>query len=1031
MKRNFLFRLMVLLSFITLNTAALFAQEPVKGVVKDSAGEPMVGVSVVLKSNYGVGTVTSIDGSYALNAGAQDVLVFSYMGMTTQEVKVNGRTHIDVVMKEDASALEEIVVVGYGVQRKSDLTGAVASINAEETLKKMPASQVGDMLQGRVAGLNVVNSSGAAGSAPTMRVRGVNSIKADGGPLVVIDGFPGGNLNSVSPSDIKSIEILKDASSTAIYGSRGANGVILITTKSPSDNKVSVDYNGYMGIGVASDLPEIMPVGEFANMANEWNRTYYKKTLYSENQITNFINGYDTFDYMDAIVNDYSVSQSHDVSVKGSSDKMRFLLSAQYTHFEGIIGISRSDNLNYRLKVDADLAKNLTVGANFSGRMNDATANGFSGAQSILTLAQEFPQTVLPYEILRDENGKPIYDANGYTIMDKNRPTQGTISNSSIYNPIGFIDEQKRNNNLNQTFNNWIQAYINWEVLPGLTLRNEQQLSISNQYVGTTSSDKSYQGSLKGKSSATYSDTNAWGWRMTTTMNYTKEFNEDHRINATIGVEQSLSNTLSLALEAEGMTTDKIGWKNMMLSELSKIKSQSVSRSTAISYFGRVNYVLKNRYMVTATIRRDGSSLLAYNNRWDTFPSFSAAWNIKEESFMDNVEALDQLKLRYGYGVSGNQAVAAYSAFSTYSATIDTAGTVYSLNIGNPNLRWEKTNQHNVGLDMSLWGGKVTLTADYYNKTTANAINTVILPDDMGRSSGLRNAATINNKGLEATIGIIPINTSEFFWKADLTLAHNEATIVELGDIESDYMELGTGWGNAFYRYYEGQPIGSIYGLKSLGVWTTEDFYNPELKADKISPKVRAGSYRYYDKDGNNIIDAEDYEIIGNGQPKFNWGLNNSLQWKNFDLNVFLIGYHGFDIYNYPAARLTSQLAPTPALADRWVAGSNEDAKIASFGPNRDAITSYEQVASSTFVEKGDFVKIKSVTLGYNFTDRALKSVGIDAARVYISAKNLATFTGYSGNDPEMAISNPLRPGLDAGVYPAQTSFILGVNLTF
>lgn len=1031
MKQQWTTRFATLLLAICTLTGSLFAQVNVGGVVKNSAGEPILGASVVLKSNYGVGTVTGLDGSYTITAKANDVLIFSYMGMATQEVNVANRTTIDVVLKEDAESLEEIVVVGYGVQRKSDLTGAVASINAEETLKKMPASQVGDMLQGRVAGLNIVNSSGAAGSAPTMRVRGVNSIKADGGPLVVIDGFPGGNLNSVSPSDIKSIEILKDASSTAIYGSRGANGVILITTKTPSDNKVSVDYNGYVNVGVASDLPEIMEVGEFANMANEWNRTFYKKTLYSQNQITNFVNGYDLFDYMGTIVNDYALSQSHDVSIKGSSEKMRYLFSAQYTHNEGIIGISQHDNLNYRLKIDSDLSKKVSIGANFSGRMYDSTTNGFSGSSSILTLAQEFPQTILPYETMKDENGNVMYDKNEQAILDYSKPTSGTISNSNMTNPMVFIDEQKRNNNLNQGFNNWIQAYLNWEVLPGLTFRNEQQLSISNSYVGTTSSELSYQGLLKGKSQATYSDTNSWGWRMTTTLNYTKEFNENHRINATIGAEQSLSNTLKLALSAEGMTSTQIGWKNLMLSELSKITEQSVSRSTAISYFGRVNYVLMNRYMVTATIRRDGSSLLAYQHRWDTFPSFSAAWNIKEESFMEDVEALDQLKLRYGYGVSGNQAVAAYSAFSTYNATIGSNGTVYSLEVGNPNLRWEKTSQHNLGLDLSLFGGRVTLNADYYDKTTANAINTVILPDDMGRSSGLRNAATINNKGFEATLGVIPVNTKDFFWKADLTLAHNEAVIVELGDIESDYMELGTGWGNAFYRYYEGQPIGSIYGLKSLGVWTTDDFYNPELEADKIFPKVRPGAYRYYDTDDNQIIDAEDYVIIGNGQPKFNWGLNNSLQWKNFDLNIFLIGYHGFDIYNYPAARLTSQLAPTPALADRWVQTTNEDAKIASFGPNRDAITSYEQVASSTFVEKGDFVKIKSITLGYNLTGDMLKKLGLSAARVYLSAKNLATFTGYSGNDPEMAISNPLRPGLDAGTYPAQTGFIFGVNLTF
>lgn len=999
--------------FFFLFTPFVYSQsrKQITGSVQDVQGNPLIGVSI-LETGTSNGTITDMNGTYSLNISSTNAtLRFSYIGYEEQLIKIQGRNVINVKMNEETSNLDEVVVVGYGVQRKSDLTGAISSINAAETLKKMPAAQVADLLQGRIAGLSIVNSSGAAGANPTLRVRGVNSIKADGGPLVVIDGFPGGNLSAINPADIKSIEVLKDASSTAIYGSRGANGVILITTKSPKEGKLSVDYNGYVVAGTPADKPSIMPVNEFARMANDWNQAYYGKDLYTERQITNFTNGYDTYDYMGNIINDYAISHSHDISIKGGNDKMSFLFSTQYIHNKGIAGHSTNDRWNYRLKVDANITKKLKFGANFYGMINSAAGNNFSGQYSLLTLAQQFPQTVLPY----DKEGNL---------------TQGTIDNTGIYNPIGFIDEQKRNNNEDMTFNNWLQAYISYEIIPGLTFRNEQQINIGNRFYGTTSSKQSMNGFLKGKSLATYYDANSWGWRMTNTLNYTKELNKNNRINATIGVEESLSRSYIMRQTAEGLTSESIGWKNMMLAETSKLEDNEVSKTTAISYFGRINYVLMSRYMATVTFRRDGSSLLSYDHRWDNFPSFSLAWNLKEESFLKNINSLDQLKLRYGYGVSGNQAVAAYSAYTQYNATIGNGQIAYTLVPGNPILKWEKTHQHNYGVDAAFLNGRISFTFDYYDKKTKDAINTVVLPADTGLSSGLRNAAEISNKGFEITLGITPLTTKDFYWKADISLAHNKAKIEKLGDIDSDFMEIGTGWGNSFYRYFVGEPIGAIYGLQSTGVWSTEEYNNPDIKKP-TSPTVRPGSYKYVDQDDSGTIDADDYVIIGNGQPKFNWGMNNSFTYKNFDLNIFLIGFHGFDIYNYPRARLTSSLSPFPELAERWIAGKNENAIIAGFGKDRDAITSPETVASSTFIEKGDFVKLKSITLGYNFSKGLLSKINLSAARVYFSIKNVCTITKYSGNDPELSISNPLRPGLDMGTYPSQREYLLGLNVSF
>ena len=999
--------------FFFLFTPFIYSQsrKQITGSVQDVLGNPLIGVSI-LETGTSNGTITDMNGAYSLNvSSANATLKFSYIGYEEQQIKIQGRNVINVKMNEETSNLDEVVVVGYGVQRKSDLTGAISSINAAETLKKMPAAQIADLLQGRIAGLSIVNSSGAAGATPTLRVRGVNSIKADGGPLVVIDGFPGGNLSAINPADIKSIEVLKDASSTAIYGSRGANGVILITTKSPKEGKLSVDYNGYVVAGTPANKPSIMPVNEFAHMANDWNQAYYGKDLYTERQIINFTNGYDTYDYIGNIINDYAISHSHDISIKGGNDKLSFLFSTQYIHNKGIAGHSTNDRWNYRLKVDANITKKLKFGANFYGMVNSAAGNNFSGQYSLLTLAQQFPQTVLPY----DKEGNL---------------TQGTIDNTGIYNPIGFIDEQKRNNNEDMTFNNWLQAYISYEIIPGLTFRNEQQVNMGNRFYGTTSSKQSMNGFLKGKSLATYYDANSWGWRMTNTLNYTKELNKNNRINATIGVEESISRSYTMKQTAEGLTSESIGWKNMMLAENSKLENNEVTKTTAISYFGRINYVLMSRYMATVTFRRDGSSLLSYDHRWDNFPSFSLAWNLKEESFLKNVNFLDQLKLRYGYGVSGNQAVAAYSAYTQYDATIGNGQIAYTLVPGNPILKWEKTHQHNYGIDAAFLNGRISFTFDYYDKKTKDAINTVVLPADTGLSSGLRNAAEISNKGFEITLGITPFTTKDFYWKADISLAHNKAKIEKLGDIDSDFMEIGTGWGNSFYRYFAGEPIGAIYGLQSTGVWSTEEYNNPNIKKP-TSPTVRPGSYKYVDQDDSGTIDADDYVIIGNGQPKFNWGMNNSFTYKNFDLNIFLIGFHGFDIYNYPRARLTSSLSPFHELAERWIAGKNENAIIAGFGKDRDAITSPETVASSTFVEKGDFVKLKSITLGYNFSKGLLSKINLSAARVYFSIKNVCTITKYSGNDPELSISNPLRPGLDMGTYPSQREYLLGLNVSF
>lgn len=996
-----------IVSFLLTQTTLAQSVSSIMGKVLDSTGESVIGASVLVKGTTS-GTITDIDGNFKLdNVPSNATLVVSYIGYQTQEIPVAGKKNFTVKLADDTQTLDEVVVVGYGVQRKSDLTGSVASVKGSDVIKSAPAADITSSLQGRLAGVSIVSSSGQPGSSSTIRVRGMNSIQADSGPLVVIDGFIGGSLNSLNPSDIASIEVLKDASATAIYGSRGANGVILVTTRNPEAGKVRVEYSGYVNFKTPYNLPDVMEPGDFARLANEYGAALMPAyevpyRFYSDEQIEAFDRGENVYDYVGNIFRDVAIENNHELSISGGSEKTKFLFSGSYNNNQGTAKSSSADTYNYRLKVDTEIKPWLKFGANLWGNYSKSQGPRFSQYRGVLIESLIFPNTILP----KDENGN-------YNNANLTGPQ---------YNPMGHIWEIDSNG---YRYTSRIQGYVDVTILKGLTFRMTQGFIFGDYVARSTYGRDSYTTVMANgdKTSATATSTQNYSWTNQNILSYVKEFNRNHRINATAVFEQMYSDDFIHKTEATGgLVSTIIGANNTALGNI-MFASGDRTKTTMMSWMGRVNYVFMDRYMLTASWRYDGSSRLNKDNRWEQFPSVALAWNVKQESFLRNVDFLSQLKLRLGYGETGNQAVAAYSEYTKLKATRNNQSLALSTErIGTPNLRWERTQQWNGGIDFGAFNNRLTVSLDVYHKLSKDVLLEVDAPHYTGFSSRLENAAHILNKGFEITIGADPVSTKDFSWNTNITLSHNRGTIEELYSDKS-YMVISGNYENKYFRNVKGQKLGTMWGYVSDGVWKSWEL------AD--APKgTAAGSYKFKDIDGVEGISEDDQTAIGNGQPSFQWGWNNTLTYKNFDLGIFVMGVHGFDIYNYTReARFASggliALGPNPEWANRWTP-ENENTDIVGFVNGINALT-----PSSQFVEKGDFVKVKSITLGYSLSNTTLSKAGISKLRVYASIQNPFLFTGYSGIDPEVTLKSPLTSGIDWGYYPNGRNYLIGLNFAF
>ena len=1004
------------------------AQQPVtiSGIIVDNIGETIIGASVLIKGTSN-GTISNLDGQFSLsNVPTDGTIIISYIGYTTQEIPVKKQKNFTIKLLEDSKALDEVVVVGYGVQRKSDLTGAVVSVKAADALKSSPSGNVSDALQGRMAGVSVLSGSGDPSKDNTIRIRGISSITAEGGPLVVIDGFIGGSLKSLNPSDIQSIEVLKDASATAVYGSRGANGVILVTTRTPNKGKLTVSFNGFANIKTVAKYPDVLSPYEFANLANDYGKEFNAsqnkpaRVYYDDAQLAAFKDGTAGYNYAEGMFNDPALAQNYEVSIASGGEKTTFLASLRYESNEGVIKKSKNDIFTYRLKVDTKIRKWLKAGMNLYGYYNTNSGPRITQYDGLILQAMYFPNTVEPF----DKNG--------------NYNNKFPIRNENTYNPMGHINET---DNSNQKLSSRLQGYLDFVIADGLTFRTQLGASFDNKLATDTQNERSYN-YVKNSQTTAYarSDWNM-GWLNTNTLSYVKEFNDKHRINATGVFEQSYNNDYWHKAESSNLTfADRLSANSLGDADLCRSSSER-EITTLMSGMLRVNYVFMNRYMFTGSIRADGSSRLV--EKWDYFPSVAVAWDIKQEAFMEDVDAIDQFKLRLGYGSVGNQAIDPYRAESQMVTKPNADGTI-SYTAGrpySPNLIWERNDQVNAGIDLSLLNGRIRFSADWYNKLSKDILLELAQPAHMGYPSLLQNAGEIRNTGVEFAIGADILDTRDWSWRTDITFSHNKGTFERIPTLDKTQQQAGK-YENQLFKMIEGEKLGTFWGHTYGGVWQEAEVNatfldasgKPNGKTNGATYGVSAGNARYVDQNLDGKIDNADMSVIGNGQPMFNWGWSNTVSYKEFDFSLFMVGFHGFDIYNATdqigyntvSGMNVDDVTPKRDLLNRWTK-DNTDTDVPGFVYQKKPIKSF----NSRFVENGSFVKVKSITLGYTLPAAACKTIGMESLRLYASVQNPFHITKYSGLDPESTMGSPMTQGVDWGSYPNSRNYLVGLNFSF
>ncbi|MFI3317416.1 MAG: TonB-dependent receptor [Rikenellaceae bacterium] len=997
------------------------------GVVKDQDGLSIVGATVMV-DNTNDATITNVDGQFTLMSSIPNAkLIISYIGYETAEVAATSNKSITVTLESSSTEIDDVVVVGYGVQRKSDLTGSVASVSADNVLKNTPTTDIASSLQGTMAGVSVV-AGGDPSSSSTIRIRGVNSVTADSEPLLVVDGFIGSSLQDLNPADIKSIEVLKDASATAVYGSRGANGVILVTTKVPEKEQLTVTFNSFLNIQTLANMPDQLSPYEFAVLANEYGQEYYTsagltpQVYYSDAELAAFKSGEAGFSYIDEMFQT-AVSQNYELSIADRSKKSSILASLRYADKEGIIKSSGYDAINWRLKMDTKIREWWKAGIDVSGNLTTASGPRMSSYNGLLTTAQYYPNTIEP----TDEFG--------------NYNNVFAVGGSSNYNPMGHINE---NDSEARKLRNNIQGYVSFDIADGLTFRSQLGVSQYNSLSKTYNNEDSYYYFTDGQTRATVTSYTKWNWLNSNILNYTKEFNENHRINATAVYEQSYDNSYYYTAQAYGVYFDGLAYNSLADSASQLASSESVI-STLMSGMVRVNYVLMNKYMFTVSARADGSSRLA--EKWDYFPSAAVAWNIKEEGFLRDVDAVSSMKLRAGYGSVGNQAIEPYRIYSQMEPVINADGST-SYTTSRPastDLKWERNEQYNLGLDMGFLNGRLTFAVDAYKKISKDVLMEVAQPVHTGWDSILKNACEIENNGIEVMISADPIVKRDFQWHTDVTLTSSKSIYSDIPTTDGTQVQAGE-YANTIFMMIEGEQIGTFWGYTADGVWGTDEVQQmvTVVGSDGAETtgtyadiyKVVAGQEKILDLNNDGSIDENDKGIIGEGQSTFNWGWNNTFRYKNFDLSVFIVGYHGFDVYNTPAqvslggdiggGMSADVISPNSAWLDRWTE-DNQDTSVPGFV----YVTNPTEGPTSTWVEKGDFVKVKSITLGYNAPQDFCSKLGVNNIRVYTSIQNPFTLTGYSGIDPESTLTDPMTTGVDWGQYPNTRNYIFGLNFSF
>ncbi|WP_226388757.1 SusC/RagA family TonB-linked outer membrane protein [Penaeicola halotolerans] len=1013
-------------------------------VVSGEDGQPLPGVGVQIKGTTR-GMATDLDGNYAIdNVPSDAVLVFSFLGFTTQEQRVGNRSTINVTLQPDTELLNEVVVVGYGTQDKRELTGAVSSVNAD-VIRDVPATGIDQALQGRVAGVQINQNSGTPGGGISVRIRGASSISASNQPLYVVDGVPmttgdqsqlgfGGQsinaLTDLNPADIESMEVLKDAAAAAIYGSRAANGVVLITTKRGKDQKTQVNFNAYWGTQELWNKPKFLNRDQYlllmkdafslAALGKTPENTTDKEILdwfYGEVDPTiSTANGNPSDFYGDNIDTDWvdqvtrrAPIQNYEVNMTGGNDKTRYYISANYFDQEGTVINSRYNRISTRFNLDHNVTDRFLV--SFSSQLSRSEQNRIVSDN---TLNGPFANSLAASPLW------PVFEEDGsYT-----RPQY------FYSNPVA---EGTENDDVNQSIRALVNAYGQYEITDGLkvTLRGgadilnfQERRYTPDNYPGSSSTAEGGAGN--------FNTSNPIKWVGEVVFDYAKTFNEVHNLAVVAGHNREENIITTSSVRGIGFPGERFRY----LGAAATVNSGSSSFAGwgLESYFGRANYAYDQKYLLSVSFRADASSRFGENNRWGYFPSVSAGWRIIDEDFMASQNIFTDLKVRGSWGITGNQEIGNFSfrGLAGTSNYLDRPA-IAPAQLGNPDLKWEETTQINVGLDLGFVNNRVNLIVDYYKKNTTDLLFARPIPTQNGFGSYQSNIGSVENEGLEFTLSTVNVDQpgNGFKWRSDLNISFNRNEVTELFNGEDVFYGFG---GNSLVLR-EGQPIGTFYGLISDGVFMTQE----DVPASRQAAGIQAGDMNYRDIDGDGVITDDDFTVLGNAQPKFVGGFNNTFSYKGFDLQVFMQFSYGNEIANAAGSFQEGMFANffddnnKATVVNRW--RSEENPGNGQIPRATFSVAANRNNASNTsrFIEDGSFLRFKNVVLGYRFPTSVTEKLQIRSLRVYAQAQNLFTFTNYSGFDPEVNSSGTSNTtlGVDFYTFPQPRTYTFGINVGF
>ncbi|WP_020571029.1 SusC/RagA family TonB-linked outer membrane protein [Neolewinella persica] len=1074
------------LLFCAMSSTA-YGQLAVSGTVVSDEGEPLIGVTIRVKEDLNTGTITDFDGKYQLTVpSGSGTLLLSYTGYKTQEVAVNNRSRIDITMATDSETLQEVVVVGYGYVDKQDLTGSVSSVKGED-LTRVQSVNFEKGLAAQAAGVQVTTSQGGPGAAAKIRIRGGTSITQTSDPLYVIDGFPlvgsasdinagpgsqqESPLSSINPEDIESIEILKDASSTAIYGSRGANGVILITTKKGKEGRAQLTYSNSIGIGELARTVDILSPQEYVDFWNEYhtfgivnfeNRDLaYRDDFGNDLDIGDPSNGTIVTNWREKVFrNSYNVR--HNLNINGGSAKTRYNASFGYSNDEGILEGSfykrYSSNINVTQQLANKLSAGININAGFIDRGGPVTAGGNAGSSaqaSVLTQALLFTPVQGRIRFADAE-----YDEDGVLI---------SVRDGAAFNPEAQI---QRTHNFGNTVNGFGNAYLQYDLDDHLTIKSSfggNYFNSNNE--GVYPSDFGWSAQLNGI--AFTGLFRGYGWLNENTISYRNKIGI-HGINAVAGYTQQGSTNRSLNTSSQDFALPGVDIDNLAAAGITNVTQSNKTQWGLRSWLGRVNYTLNDKYLFTVSARADGSSRFSEGNKWGFFPSAAVSWRVSEEPFLSDSKLISNLKLRATYGVSGNNGIGEYRSLAAYEPTravLDgqlAAGARVN-RLGNADLTWETTAQSDFGFELGLFDNRLTFDLDYYIKNTTDLLLFVPLPRETGFTNALQNIGEVENKGIELSLNATPVDKGDFRWNFRVNVSQNRNQILDMGRSGS-FTSNSPGPNNNDFISQVGDPVGSFYGLITDGIYNYSDFpifdgLSNEEAADLIRndengqfwdnfydlregsvTRRGVGQYRpgmiklkdiaSIDENGNRVlvpdgvVDEADRTILGSAQPDWFGGITNDFTYKNFDLSFLFQFSVGNEVYNNNITTGSATAIPNynklGLVRDRWTL-DNPDSDtpgiwgISDGGINRELI--------DQFIEDGSFLRLANVTFGYRLPKGFATTSN---ARIFVAVDNAFILTNYSGYDPEVSVgNNPLTPGVDNDSYPRQRTYRAGLSVTF